>query len=206
MYASISFAVLLLGIGLPLWWQTTAVPRVPLPYSGIAELSALETRIRVKVLIAGLVKTRIELLTEEIGKAFADSGICTFLSIDFRQLGVKFLLKTVLFFIPEPYHLDVSYEVISSKLVSSSYTPQDHEKVAKTFDIEVGDLLLLESPNVYGVLVGSGRSIFFAKDTSEEFLTYFFLIFNSKYNLLGLQNLILYYLLFKIQHEKIEKN
>lgn len=61
----------------------------------------------------------------------------------------------------------MSYEVISSKLVASSYTPQDHEKVAKTFDIGVGDLLLLESPNVYGVVVGSGRSIFFAKDTSE---------------------------------------
>ncbi|XP_043285709.1 GPI transamidase component PIG-S [Venturia canescens] len=138
-HASIAFAVLLLGVGVPLWWHTTAVPRVRLPYAGIAELSGLEMKIKVNVVVAGLEKDRIELLAEEISQAFQDS---------------------------EAYSLNVKYELISLKLVWSAYTPVDHEKIAKTFDLGVGDLLLLESPNVQGVLVGPGRSIFFSNGTS----------------------------------------
>jgi hypothetical protein len=34
-----SYAVVMLLLGLPLWWKTTAVQRVPLPYNDMSTLS-----------------------------------------------------------------------------------------------------------------------------------------------------------------------
>lgn len=73
-YASVSFAVLLLGVGVPLWWHTTAVPRVALPYTGISELSQLDIRITTRIVIAALSRSRAELLAYEIRRAFANAG------------------------------------------------------------------------------------------------------------------------------------
>jgi phosphatidylinositol glycan class S len=73
-YASVSFAVLLLGVGVPLWWHTTAVPRVALPYTGISELSQLDIRITTKITLAALSRDRAELLAREIRRAFANAG------------------------------------------------------------------------------------------------------------------------------------
>lgn len=73
-YASISFAILLIGIGVPLWWQTTAVPRVPLPYTGISALSNLNTSIRSRILIASSSRVRGELLTVHIKNALQNSS------------------------------------------------------------------------------------------------------------------------------------
>jgi len=69
-----SFAVLLLGIGVPLWWYTTAVPRVTLPYTEIDELWELDIRITTKITIAAFSRDRAELLTREIRQAFANAG------------------------------------------------------------------------------------------------------------------------------------
>ncbi|XP_048506657.1 GPI transamidase component PIG-S isoform X2 [Athalia rosae] len=65
-YASISFAILLLGVGVPLWWHTTAVPRVALPYDGIARLSDLEIKISTKIFVAAFTQDRANLLADEI--------------------------------------------------------------------------------------------------------------------------------------------
>lgn len=73
-YASVSFAVLLLGIGLPIWWHTTAVPRVALPYTGIDELSQLDIKITTRITLAALSHIRAELLAHEIRRAFANAG------------------------------------------------------------------------------------------------------------------------------------
>lgn len=73
-YASISFAVLLLGIGVPLWWHTTAVPRVPLPYDGIEQLSNLEINIKTKLIILALSRDRAELLVHDIKEAFKNAS------------------------------------------------------------------------------------------------------------------------------------
>lgn len=60
--------------------------------------------------------------------------------------------------------------VISSSLVASAYTQHELEKVAAaSFDLDVGQLLLLESSNLNdAVLVGSKRTIFFSTETSEN--------------------------------------
>lgn len=74
MYASVSFAVLLLGVGLPLWWHTTAVPRVALPYTGIDELSQLDVRMTARIVVAALSRDRAELLAREVRRSFANAG------------------------------------------------------------------------------------------------------------------------------------
>lgn len=53
----------------------TTVPRVALPYSGIDDLSNLEIRIKMKILVAALTDERATALTEEIRRTFEDSGI-----------------------------------------------------------------------------------------------------------------------------------
>jgi len=69
-----SFAVLLLGVGVPLWWYTTAVPRVALPYTEIDELWELDIRITTKITVAAFSRDRAELLAREIRRAFANAG------------------------------------------------------------------------------------------------------------------------------------
>lgn len=144
-YASISFAVLLLGVGIPLWWYTTAVPRVPLPYSGIAALSHQETKIQTNIIVAAFSEERAKLLTEELINYFENSEI---------------------------YSLRVSYKVVSRNFVSTAFTANELEKIASSFDINIGELLLLEAPNLNeGILVGANRSIYFASNTDVEKVT-----------------------------------
>ncbi|XP_046740185.1 GPI transamidase component PIG-S [Diprion similis] len=139
-YASISFAILLLGVGVPLWWHTTAVPRVTLPYDGIARLSNLDIKISTRILVAALTENRAKLLEEEINRELKSD---------------------------ELYNLQISHMVISSNLVSSAITIHDLEKIANNFDVQVGELLLLEVPNLSdGVLAGSHRTIFFSPEAS----------------------------------------
>lgn len=139
-YASVSFAVLLLGIGLPLWWHTTAVPRVALPYTGIDELSQLDIKITTRITLAALSHTRAELVAREIRRAFANAEI---------------------------YQLNVEHQVISNNLLASAFTYHELEKVASTFELNVGDLLLLEATNLNdAVLVGSNRTLYFSTEAS----------------------------------------
>ncbi|XP_018058285.1 PREDICTED: GPI transamidase component PIG-S [Atta colombica] len=139
-YASVSFAVLLLGIGVPLWWHTTTVPRVTLPYTGIDELSKLDIKITTKITVAALSHDRAESLAHEIRRTFENAEI---------------------------YQLNVEYQIVSNNLLASALTYHELEKVASTFDLDVGDLLLLEATNLNdAVLVGSKRTLYFSTETS----------------------------------------
>ncbi|XP_054011865.1 GPI transamidase component PIG-S [Hylaeus anthracinus] len=144
-YASISFAVLLLGIGVPLWWHTTAVQRVPLPYAGIDGLSDLDVKIETKIVIAALSRDRAKMLARDITEAFENADI---------------------------YRVEVLYHVISTSLVASAFTHRELEKIAATsFDLDVGELLLLETNNLNdAVLVGSKRALYFSTETTGSTL------------------------------------
>ncbi|XP_071874474.1 phosphatidylinositol glycan anchor biosynthesis class S [Bombus fervidus] len=143
-YASISFAVLLLGIGVPLWWHTTTVPRVSLPYAGIEALSDLDINIKTKIVVVALSQDRAESLVHQITDAFTNSSIC---------------------------RIEVIYHVISSNLVTSAFTHHELEKIASAFDLDVGQLLLLETNNLNdAVLVGSRRTIYFSTETTASTL------------------------------------
>ncbi|XP_066601414.1 GPI transamidase component PIG-S-like isoform X2 [Prorops nasuta] len=61
------------------------------------------------------------------------------------------------------------HQVISKNLLLSAYTTHNHEKVAATFDLNVGDVLLLESINLKdAVMVGSKRTVFFSTEASSS--------------------------------------
>lgn len=49
MWSAISFAVILIGLGIPVWWKTTETYRVSIPYSRIDRLSELNWCISVKI-------------------------------------------------------------------------------------------------------------------------------------------------------------
>jgi len=52
--------------------------------------------------------------------------------------------------------------------LASAFTYHELEKVASTFDLDVGDLLLLEATNLNdAVLVGSKRTLYFSTETSK---------------------------------------
>lgn len=58
--------------------------------------------------------------------------------------------------------------MISSNLLASAFTYHELEKVASTFDLDVGGLLLLEATNLNdAVLVGSKRTLYFSTETSK---------------------------------------
>lgn len=65
--------------------------------------------------------------------------------------------------------IEVIYHVISSNLVTSAFTHHELEKIASAFDLDVGQLLLLETNNLNdAVLVGSKRTIYFSTETSKQ--------------------------------------
>ncbi|EZA59527.1 GPI transamidase component PIG-S [Ooceraea biroi] len=91
-------------------------------------------------MVAALSRDRAELLAREIRRAFANAEI---------------------------YELNVEYQVISNNLLASAFTYHELEKVASNFDLDVGDLLLLEATNLNdAVLVGSNRTLYFSTETS----------------------------------------
>lgn len=58
--------------------------------------------------------------------------------------------------------------MISNNLLASAFTYHELEKVAATFDLDVGGLLLLESMNLNdAVLVGSKRTLYFSTEASK---------------------------------------
>ena len=141
-YASISFAVLLLGIGVPLWWHTTAVPRVPLPYAGIERLTDLDVNIKTKIVVAALSQDRAESLARDIMESFKNADI---------------------------YRVEVVYRVLSSNLAFPVPTHREFDKLAASgFELDVGEMLLFETRGLDNtVLVGPKRMLYFSTETTS---------------------------------------
>lgn len=74
MYSALSFAVMLVLVGIPLWWKTTEVYRVTLPYSEIDALDADSFKISLTVHVATLEKARGEKLVQEMSTYFERSS------------------------------------------------------------------------------------------------------------------------------------
>lgn len=66
MYASISFILLILVLGLPMWWKTTQVYRVELPYKEIESLTKVEITARSNVYLYTKDAGRARLLQTEL--------------------------------------------------------------------------------------------------------------------------------------------
>uniref|UniRef100_A0A1B6LI78 GPI transamidase component PIG-S n=1 Tax=Graphocephala atropunctata TaxID=36148 RepID=A0A1B6LI78_9HEMI len=75
MWSAISFALIILGLGIPLWWKTTEVYRVTLPYTEIDELQHLGPRMVVNVSVYTEYPSRTNMRIVELKKAFAPSRL-----------------------------------------------------------------------------------------------------------------------------------
>ncbi|RLU17264.1 hypothetical protein DMN91_011333 [Ooceraea biroi] len=86
---------------------------------------------------------------------------------DILQIQLGIFKSSISGFMLEIYELNVEYQVISNNLLASAFTYHELEKVASNFDLDVGDLLLLEATNLNdAVLVGSNRTLYFSTETS----------------------------------------
>ncbi|XP_043265012.1 GPI transamidase component PIG-S [Colletes gigas] len=144
-YASISFAVLLLGIGVPLWWHTTAVQRVSLPYAGIDGLSNLDVKIKIKLVLAILSERRAEKLTRELTEAFENTAI---------------------------YKVEIVSRIIPVNLTEHDFKYTNMDKVAASnFNLDIGELLLMETNAIFELIyVGWERGIYFSPQTNGSTL------------------------------------
>lgn len=69
-YASVSFILLILVVGLPMWWKTTEVYRMKLPYNEIEALTKVPIRTRSVVYIYTQDHYRSKLLRAELRDIF----------------------------------------------------------------------------------------------------------------------------------------
>lgn len=72
--ASLAFAFIIIVIGCPMWWQTTTVYRVPLPYAKINALNDEGINVISSIKIFTHSPKRSDLLVEELNKLNAKSG------------------------------------------------------------------------------------------------------------------------------------
>jgi len=75
MWSAIAFSIIILGAGIPLWWKTTEVYRVDLPYSEIEELQALPPRVAVNVTLLTRDPAGTSRRVVELAKGFESSEL-----------------------------------------------------------------------------------------------------------------------------------
>lgn len=74
MYAAISFVFLLLVVGIPLWWKTTEVYRVHVPYGRIDDLKEADIVFPAHVTILSKETERVNSLLMHLSNASANIG------------------------------------------------------------------------------------------------------------------------------------
>lgn len=75
-FAAVAYGVVLIVIGLPLWWKTTEVYRVSLPYSRIAALDDLDMALGMNISISTLDAARGDKLVADLSDIFKTSSMC----------------------------------------------------------------------------------------------------------------------------------
>ena len=80
MYSALSFCIMLVLLGIPLWWKTTEVYRVSLPYSQIDELGDLNFQIQMNIHVVTLDEVRGIKLINDLNSIFQVSSKCEQLS------------------------------------------------------------------------------------------------------------------------------
>ncbi|XP_017079972.2 GPI transamidase component PIG-S isoform X2 [Drosophila eugracilis] len=140
--ATIAFIVVIIGIGVPMWWRTTTVYRVNLPSSAILSLSEIPIKTAVQVAIYTQQSSRGQLLIAELQSAFSDSEIW---SVEFKQLSPT--TKT-----------------------QEAHTPATLEKLLlEEYVQSVGDFMFIEWPKLQEeLLLTTERSALMRSDTTSS--------------------------------------
>lgn len=143
MLASTSFILVIVVLGLPMWWHTTKVSRVPLPYDGIRALAAEPIRVRCTVSVYTVLPERSQLLIDELRAQFADRQL---LNVDLVQLQ------------------------LGGADATQARTPADLERLLlRDRPQQPGDFLFMEWPQLSGndVLVTADRTALIASDACK---------------------------------------
>lgn len=139
MWSAISFALIILGLGLPLWWKTTEVYRVSLPYTEIDELQYLEHRTTVNVSVYTEYPSRTNKRIVELMNAFVSSKLFEI------QLS--------------PAKLDIGFGTVAEleKLEEKTPSKPGSFKIIETDKLQ---------PR--GIILGNHRSLYFHPDVDTE--------------------------------------
>ncbi|XP_067630754.1 GPI transamidase component PIG-S isoform X2 [Eurosta solidaginis] len=142
LFASMSFMILVIIIGVPMWWKTTEVYRVNLPSADIMSLSDEPIEITTKIAIFTFEKERGELLVKELSEAYTDNGL----------------------WYPQFVQIAPFEKAVNSK------TPANIEtQLLKQEQIRAGDFIFIEWPKLEEeVLMTSERSALMRNDTSSS--------------------------------------
>ncbi|EDW84736.2 uncharacterized protein Dwil_GK14273 [Drosophila willistoni] len=143
--ATIAFIVVIVVIGVPMWWKTTTVYRVNLPSAPILRLSEQSIKTAVQVAIYTQQASRAQLLISELQSRFNDSDIW---SVEFKQLPPLANAKEV-------------------------HTPAALEKlILKEHPQSVGDFMFIEWPKLEDeLLLTTERSALMRSDATSHKLT-----------------------------------
>uniref|UniRef100_A0A0A9XXF0 GPI transamidase component PIG-S n=1 Tax=Lygus hesperus TaxID=30085 RepID=A0A0A9XXF0_LYGHE len=142
MGAAISFAVMLLVIGIPLWWKTTEVHRAALPYSQIEAMDPSSVTIRMKIWVSASSPTRTSNIIMLLKSSLVDHQV---LKVD--ALPLKMGLD------------DVTFEVFEKH--NSRWLPET-----------LGNLILVEVPSLNGsdILFTNDRIVYFSPNADVNVL------------------------------------
>ncbi|XP_046385879.1 GPI transamidase component PIG-S [Ischnura elegans] len=149
MYAALGFAFILLVVGIPLWWKTTKVHRVALPYGRIGELGDVSLIHEFEVDVVTTNEFRAKKLAEDLQESFKSSKI----------LRPKFIGR--------------SAQASEMAALGAIHKLRDLEETADLpHPLNPGSLLLLEVPGLArftesSVVLGNRRTVYFAGDVSH---------------------------------------
>lgn len=74
MFSAVSFCIMLVLVGIPLWWKTTEVYRVSLPYSEIDVLHELNVKIKMNIHVVTIHEITGEALVKDLENLFKMSS------------------------------------------------------------------------------------------------------------------------------------
>ena len=172
LYASASFILLILVLGLPMWWKTTEVYRVQLPYGEIQDLSRVEIMAKSTVYIYTELPGRSKMLETELQDMYRAHRKCCLVTCIY-----SLALMTHHLFLPSfvllTDKLRVSFVALDPERIPATthlHTPYELEKVLmKLVPLQQGEFIFAEWRNLTeDVLVTSGRIAYISGETSAK--------------------------------------
>ncbi|XP_055523531.1 GPI transamidase component PIG-S-like isoform X1 [Wyeomyia smithii] len=140
-YATLAFIVVIIVIGVPMWWKTTEVYRVPLPYAEIEALA--ESPIRASIRLGLFVRSpeRRDILLFELSKKFENNFV---------------------------FNLQLEDFTLDPAVANAAKTPAALEAaILKRYPLEAGNFVLIEWGKLEDdVLVTSERSAFISESAT----------------------------------------
>ena len=149
--AAAAYALVMVGVGLPVWWKTTEVYRAHLPYSDIDQLAELDTRQRSDIFLVCFKERSADRIAPALQALLARA---TELSV---SLNVRPARPSELKMVESASSLEELDAMLGSELVAAS--------PGSIALVEVPDLLLPADTNV---LLGSHRLLYFSTFASAE--------------------------------------